>query len=604
LHTALFGLLEIYDFYCYKTRDMEPGCDVSLSEKCVCTDSRRLQDTVSQIYRVKELCQVPSISFGVIHQGRVVLRESVGHRDVEQRLEADADTIYMLGSCSKMFASAAVGILVDEGKLQWFDPVQKYLPDFDPKGDSRIGKTADLVDLLRHSTGIAGPDTLCFGPQGLIVVDEDNLIPLLNTMPTADDKGQRFNRHWAYNNFTYGLVAKIVESVTGERYADFVKQHILQPLKMTRTALSRADIVDDQNVAAPYTKLDNGMFVRSPAHCWPCEDHSPLLSATGMRSSLNDMLTWCMAVLSAERRESQSQSQSQSQSHPYHRQRQPRSSNPLKEMQRVRRGYWTRPPHDPLTSNEAAYCMGWVRMILPSSMLGAFSANSMSRDETHQVHLKQVVGRDSNPRLAVGHNGGMVGSTITVWTFPETQSAVVAMANGRDFGDASDFTAQILIQELFQLNPRIDFIPWMKMEAALAKNSFTEKFLQPWKREKRDDDHERDRMIYVGEYQGFNGLFALTIFADQKQRDSDVKLFVRFNHHRASVRSLLFFQTDVYSFLPQDRDSWVSAYLPIRDHRQALLQFELDGVLEKATGVWWLWNVDEKPALLRRTTSS
>lgn len=575
--------------------------------RCACTTIQRLHEAVFEIHRVKELCQVPSISFGVIHQGKVIFRQCVGYRDAELRVEADADTLYMLGSCSKMFTSAALGILVDEGKLQWLDLVQKYLPEFDPKGDSRIGKTADLIDLLRHSTGIVPPTALCVGPKGLIIVHEDELIPLLNTMPTADNKGQRFNREWSYNNFTYGLMAKVVESVTGQRFADFVRQQILQPLGMTRTALSRADLAGDDNVAAPCAKLDNGTFMQLASECWPCDDHSPLLSATGIRGSLNDMLSWCVAVLAAEQIENQFHSEGGELLGPRSdgcHMHMPTRNNPLKQMQRVRRGYWTRPPDDPSTSNEAAYCMGWVRMVLPSSMLGAFSANSRSREVNHQMHLKHILGVDSNPRLAVGHTGGMMGSVTTLWTFPETQSAVVALTNGRDFGDASDFTAQILTQALFNLTPQIDFLPWVRMEAELAGKFFKENLLQPWERNRRIDDNKRDPMVFVGEYRGFNSLFALTVIADQAQRDSEVRLSVLFNNHKASVCRLLFFQTDIYSFLPQDRNSWVSNYMPVGDYRQTLLEFEFSDAVKRATGIWWRWDMDEKPTFLRRSATN
>jgi CubicO group peptidase (beta-lactamase class C family) len=64
------------------------------------------------IDRVKDLCRVPSISAGVLHEGKVIFMESLGLRDVEHKLEANCDTSYLLGSVSKMFASAALGILV------------------------------------------------------------------------------------------------------------------------------------------------------------------------------------------------------------------------------------------------------------------------------------------------------------------------------------------------------------------------------------------------------------------------------------------------------------------------------------------------------------
>lgn len=535
----------------------------------------------------------------VVHEGEVLLRESVGYRDAEKKLKPDADTIYMLGSCSKMLTSAAVGILVDEAKLQCQDPIQKYLPEFNPEGDPRIGQDADLIDALRHSTGIVSPFSLIFGSRGSILTSEDGLIPLLNIMPTADKDGQRFNRHWDYNNFPYGLMAKVVERVTGQQFADFVWGRILVPLGTTRIALTRADIKHDDNVAAPYGTLKDGSFVQLNSDSWPCDSHPTILAATGMRSSINDMLRWCIAVLSAERTETQLQREEADTANPIshtcllsaHNIR----NSPLKHMVRVRRGYWTRPADDPSFSKDAAYCMGWLRMELPSSKLSCFSGNYHSQEKEHQMHLKYILGRESPAFPTIGHTGGMRGAITTVWTFPDTQSAVVTMTNGRDFGDASDFSAQILVQALFDLVPRVDLIPWVKMEAVLARKFFGEHLVQPWRENRQLGDSERDPMCYVGEYRGFHGLFTISVVANVNG-----KIAVIFNHCEMSTLPLVFFRRDTYSFFSDDWDTFVADSMVVQEHQQCLLQFEVDCATERVTGLWWAWNKDEKAAWLRR----
>ncbi|THC96299.1 hypothetical protein EYZ11_004204 [Aspergillus tanneri] len=568
---------------------------------------RRLQESISQIHQVRELCQVPSISFGVVHKGKAVLRESVGYRDARQRFKADADTIYVLGSCSKMFTSAAVGILVNERKLKWQDPIRRYLPEFNPVGDPQIGQNADLIDVLRHSTGVTSPEALFFGPRGSILTSEEDIVKLLNVMPTANKEGQKFNRYWEYNNFTYGIMAMVVERVTGQRFAEFVRERILRPLGLRRTILARADITDDNNVAVPCASLDDGAFIPLDSELWPCEDHSPLLAATGMRSTINDMLSWCIAVLSAERKEKHSERKAADCPRPptpaehlldTHTNAQ---DNPLKQMNYIRRGYWTRPADDPSFSKDAAYCMGWVRMDLPSSMLGVFSGNRHSRENNHQMHLKHILGVESQSFLAIGHSGGMPGSIATVWTFPDTQSAVVTMANGRSFGDASDFTAQILVQALFNLTPWIDLTPWVKMEVDLAKRFFYEDCLRPWKENRRITDAERDDpRIYIGEYQGFNGVFTLSVVADWGWEGFKGKLALIFNSRSASRRRLEFYRKDTYSFFSEDWNNYAADTSVVKDYRQTLLEFNVDDEAQRVTGLWWLWNTDEKPAWLSR----
>ncbi|KAJ5095858.1 hypothetical protein NUU61_005214 [Penicillium alfredii] len=546
---------------------------------------KRLEECLPQIHQIREICQTPSITFGVVHKGKVIFKKSIGHRDAEQQLQPDADTMYMIGSCSKMFTSAAAAILVDEGKLSWRDPIQMHVPDFNPEGDPRIGREADIIDCLRHSTGLTAPSMLCIGPRKTILTGEEDLIPLLNMMPTSDEKGQRFNREWSYNNYLVGLVAQAIQNLTGQRFADFVRERILDPLGMTRTAMKRSDVENDGNVAVPCVKLSDGRFVQGPEQSWPCEEHSPLLAATGMRSSLNDMLNWCIAVLAAERSENET-----------HAAKQP--NNPLRQMARVRRGYWTRPADDPDFSKDAAYGMGWFRAELPSSMLGAMSGNSESRDKDHQLHLRYILGKDAEPFQMIGHTGGMIGSIFSVFTFPETQSAVVTMTNGRDFGDASDFTAQLLIQALFDLKPSVDLTSWAKVEAGLAARYFREKIEQPWKEGRRLSDQERDPMVYLGHYCGFKGRFTLSVA--YRHGICDAKLFVLFNYREASECPLSFYRQDVYSFFEQREDIRKTRAINAADHRQMLLEFKVNERADKALGLWWKWDTDAKAAWLER----
>ncbi|KAF7585406.1 hypothetical protein BBP40_010977 [Aspergillus hancockii] len=117
-------------------------------------------------------------------------------------------------------------------------------------------------------------------------------------MPTANGRGHE----WGYNKFTYGLIGRIIESVTGQQFANFVQQRNLVPLEMSRTAVKGTDLARN-NVAVACAKLGDGKFVHLESVSWPCEHHTSLLASTGMRSSLNDMPTLCKAVLTAEKNE-------------------------------------------------------------------------------------------------------------------------------------------------------------------------------------------------------------------------------------------------------------------------------------------------------------
>lgn len=553
----------------------------------------RLNDISGQIDEVRKICQVPSISYGVIHDGEVVLTKSVGFRDEHQKLEANPDSIYMIGSCSKMFASAAAGILVDEGKLHWLDPISKHLSDFNPAGDANIGKKADIIDGFRHSTGLACPQLLCLGPHGTIINDETDYIRLLNAMPTANHEGQRFNSWWMYNNYPYGLMAKVIEKASGSRYAHFLKERMLSPLGMSRTAVFKSDIRDDDNIAYPHFPLSDGTFAQVSADAWPCDDHSPMLAAMGMRSSLNDMLAWSKAVLAAEWNENQTGDCKV---------RESPSPNPLKQMNKIRTGYWTRPVDDQF-QNEAEYCLGWLRVTTPSSMLGLLSFDGMMRKE--KAHLDNILGTKSKQHLAIGHNGLMPGSSAFVYTFPETQSGVVVLSNGLGLADASEFTAQLLIQALFDLRPHINLMPLIKMESDLRRDWYQTKVLGPWLANRKPNDQERHRQLYIGDYKGVDDTATLSILPKGGNTGSDPALTVVFNHHAKTICDLGFYKQDTYSFMSTSYDNWkTSSTLGWNDYRRTLLVFHLDESETEVVGLEWTWDEDEKPAWMKKISDS
>ena len=74
--------------------------------------------------------KVPGLAIAVVQDGRIVYARGFGYRDLDKKLPVTPHTIFGIGSCSKAFTATAMGILVDEGKLEWDKPVREYLPSF------------------------------------------------------------------------------------------------------------------------------------------------------------------------------------------------------------------------------------------------------------------------------------------------------------------------------------------------------------------------------------------------------------------------------------------------------------------------------------------
>jgi CubicO group peptidase (beta-lactamase class C family) len=522
---------------------------------------------------------------GVLHEGKVVLMESIGLRDVERQLKASCDTSYLLGSVSKMFASAAVGILVEEGKMSWHDTIQKHLPKFDPAGDPEIGKYAEVFDACRHTTGLGNPNVLIWGPDGTLIGRSQDHVAFMNAASTSNRAGQRFRNWWLYSNQAYGLVPCVVEAVSRSKYSRFLQERLFKPLGMKGTHVSQAELDSSGNVAFPYAKMSNGDYVRLCSE-YLSKDHGPTLATIGLRSCVRDLLTWSAAVMEAEEKETRDKEASLSELR----------NNPLKQINAIWNKYWTRPVDDGF-DNQTAYCMGWYRTTMPTGALGLYSYGHRTRWDPESTYLKYIIGRESKARQVYGHNGVNNGSTASLYTFPDTHSAVVVLSNGCDVGDASDTASQILIQALFDLKPHVDLLPRLEKEIDLCLRDYDD-IVADWNKHRDTSAPERSSKDYVGEYIG-HGTLVVSILGNEPETG----LYVLFEGSEASHCTLEHYNKDSYSFFPTSRDVWLARSMVDWDYyKVGIFEFVRDDS-DKVIGFQWQWDADEEPAFFTKRST-
>ncbi|KAH6964591.1 beta-lactamase/transpeptidase-like protein [Fusarium avenaceum] len=548
-----------------------------------------MSDLVARLDQAKEIdaltgiCGVASISVGVLHQGKQVYKYSTGLRDVENNLQATQETSYLLASCSKGFLSSAIGILVDEGKLSWDDPISKHIPDFNPVGDPRIRAEATIRSALSHTVGLSRPQIFLLGPNCSIVSAEDKYVEFLNHISTENDKtGQRFDTWWEYNNLPYGLISLIVQKVTGHSYSEFLKKRIIEPLGLKNTIVSSVELGPSSNRAHGYAKLDTGEYrkLRS-GDTYTRDDHSPLLGVIGLQSSIVDLLKFSAAMIEAYSSEKGGLGSLDS------------ATNPLRQMLEIWGPQWTRPMQDGF-NNELAYCMGWYSGYTPTAGLGYMGTNHEVRKQDQEVfNSKYILGRESPRRFFVGHQGNANGYSSAMYLFPETKSAVVALTNGGNLGDAADFTAKIMIQALFDTKPHVGYLKLAQEEANLHRH-WHKQLLVDWLAHSDIMRKEADLNDYVGNYVWSN----ITVNIVKCKETEHLALTI--NGHRDSRCNLEFYAEDAYSFTPRTRDEWL--YKGMMDWEHYFIgniQFGRgeDGMINRLS---WKYEPDEDPAVFQR----
>lgn len=148
---------------------------------------------------------------------------------MEARAEPDSDTLYGVASISKMFTASAVGILVDEGKLDWMTPIVSIVPELNTV-DKFVTEQLTILDLL-HRTGLETSNNWWFGSDGVLMLNKSQTVSSFNALKQISP----FRSAYMYSNWHYALIGEIIERLTGITYGDFVQSRIFGPPKMERT---------------------------------------------------------------------------------------------------------------------------------------------------------------------------------------------------------------------------------------------------------------------------------------------------------------------------------------------------------------------------------
>jgi CubicO group peptidase (beta-lactamase class C family) len=550
----------------------------------------RLFQVADQLPAVQQICGVPSISIAVSHLGVPIFQTSVGFRNIEDKSAATPDTTYPLSSCSKMILVAAVGILVDEGKMRWEDRIQRWVKDFRPSKDPNIGDKALISDALSHMTGLSCPQLFLLGPYRTIVGDRTNLIAMLNSANTSDGDEQRFSEYWLYNNLVFGLIGLAVEECSGMAYSEFVRERILEPLDMKNTAVSKEGLESVRELASNYTRLSGGSFSRFESEEYTCgsRQHTPVLAALGVQSSANDMSKFARAMLDAWKCERDRTAHDDSE-----RSAEGGKRNPLKQVAAIWEPRCEQIVDDGF-ENEFAYCMGWYQTYMPTDALGLLSYNGKIKKYDPDIQSRHIIGRNSARRLALAHHGLLSGSTASVYVFPETQSAVVVLTNGATSADASDFVAKMSIQAIFDLQPHVDLFPLIEAEAKAHQRWF-EDLVIDWQ-ENRDVSYpEAPRAQYVGDYEAHGITLNIALREDSQ-------LVMTFNRKKRTLCTLEYYNKDTYSFLPIERDRWLKdGMLDYDYYKVGLLEFRRNSAGD-VDGLSWQYDQWDKEAWFCKKT--
>jgi CubicO group peptidase (beta-lactamase class C family) len=222
---------------------------------------------------------IPSASIGIVKDGELVFTGNYGVREVGRAAAPDANTLYAIASNSKAFTSALIGMLVQEGKLDWNDPVRKYLPYFQLY-DSWVSEHTTIRDLLSHRVGLGtfSGDNIWYKSE----LPAREFIKRYQHVPQA----YPFRAGYGYSNLMFIAAGEIIEVVTGMSWAENVQERILDPLGMDRTIATVKELDSKGNYATPHARNDEGNYPIP----WTSWDN--VAATGGLISSVADLAKW------------------------------------------------------------------------------------------------------------------------------------------------------------------------------------------------------------------------------------------------------------------------------------------------------------------------
>ena len=187
--------------------------------------------------------KVPGLAVAIVHKGQLVFAKGYGVRDVGTKQPVDTQTIFAIASTTKALTSAALGMLVDEGKIRWDDPVTKHLPSFQ-MSDPWTTREVTVRDLVTHRAGLPNADFLWTGGDN----SRDEVIRRIRFIqPTYS-----FRAGYVYHNVMYTVAGAVIEAASGMSWDEFLRRRIFEPLGMTRSVTTLAEAVTKDNRAQPH----------------------------------------------------------------------------------------------------------------------------------------------------------------------------------------------------------------------------------------------------------------------------------------------------------------------------------------------------------------
>lgn len=232
--------------------------------------------------KVMKEWEVPGTAVAIVKDGKVVFAAGFGYRDVKKERKVTPDTLFAIGSCSKAFTATILGILVDEGKLEWDNPVRDYLPSF-KLHDTFASERMTPVDLVTHRSGLPRHDSVWYNASA----SREELVKRLPHLEPSKDLRYTYQ----YNNLMFMTAGYLAGKIAGTSWEQLVQTKLFDPLGMKNSNFSVNDSQKSADFSLPYSKREKKVTEI------PFRNIDAVGPAGSINSSVNEMAQWIILNL-------------------------------------------------------------------------------------------------------------------------------------------------------------------------------------------------------------------------------------------------------------------------------------------------------------------
>ncbi len=391
--------------------------------------------------------KVAGVAVAIVKDGKVIHEKGYGIKSINTKSPVDEFTNFQIASNSKAFTTAALAILIDDGKISWNDRVKQHIPEFKMYNDY-VTENFMIEDLLCHRSGLGlGVGDLMFFPDGTDFTIKDVLNSFQYFKQTSP-----FRTQFDYDNQLYFVAGELIARVSGMSWEKFVVTRIMEPLQMRHTFTAVKEIKDFSNVAMPHSTLTPDGKMKT----FPLFEEAINGAAGGILSNVDDMSKWMLTQLN--------------------------------------KGKYGDKLEKKLFAEARQREMWQIHTVLPT--------NPSARYNTHFAGYGLGWDlRDLKGNLNVSHTGGLPGMLSQVYLIPDLNLGIVILTNTENGGGAL-FTAvnNAIVDSYFGL-PKMDWTNMFASRIASMEKNADSLTTRVWQTVATAKNTKIDKQNFMGIYE-------------------------------------------------------------------------------------------------------